>query len=326
MKQIVITGAAGFIGSNLARQLNAAGHNRLVVVDKFNEPPKQRNLAGVVFSEEVDRDNFVEWLEVNHQDVSFVFHMGARTDTAEFNFEVLKELNLDYSKTLWNICTARHIPFVYASSAATYGMGENGFSDDHALIPKLKPLNPYGLSKQMFDLFVLEQKNTPPFWAGLKFFNVFGPYEFHKGRMASVVLHAWKQISETGKVKLFKSHRPEYKDGEQLRDFIYIDEVTDICLFLLNRYLEHTAVPSAIYNAGTGKAHSFKQLVEPIFNALSLPERIEYIPIPEDIRDKYQYFTEAKMEKLFSAGYPKTATFLSKNVENYVHFLQKVKN
>jgi len=318
MKQIVITGAAGFIGSNLARSLNAKGHNRLVVVDKFNDPLKQQNLAGAVFSEEIDRDNFAEWLESNHQDVSFVFHLGARTDTTEFNFEVLKKLNLDYSKTLWDICTVRHIPLVYASSAATYGMGENGFSDDHALIPQLKPLNPYGLSKQMFDLFVLEQKNTPPFWAGLKFFNVFGPYEFHKGRMASVVLHAWEQISKTGKVKLFKSHRPEYKDGEQMRDFIYIDEVTDICLFLLNRYLEHTAVPSAIYNVGSGKANTFKQLVEPIFSALNLPIQIEYIPIPEDVREKYQYFTEARIERLRAAGYRNAFTTLEAGVLDYV--------
>lgn len=320
MRQLVITGATGFIGSNVARQLNLLGHSNLVLVDEFRTEAKNKNLEGLSFTEKVDRDVFAEWLMENAEDVEFIFHLGARTDTAEFNFRVLDSLNLSYSKTLWEICTVKQIPFLYASSAATYGNAENGFSDDHSGIRTLKPLNPYGVSKQLFDMYVLEQKETPPFWCGLKFFNVYGPYEYHKGRMASVVMHAFKQIRETGTVKLFKSHVAEFSDGAQLRDFIYVDDVVNMCLYF---YQQQTAVPSAIYNAGTGKARTFNDLVTAIFNRLQLPVSIEYIDIPTDIRDKYQYYTQAEMEKLFSTGYTHKFNSLEEGVAKYVDYLLK---
>ncbi len=291
------------------------------MVDKFDNPLKNKNLDGAQFASKIDRDQFIEWLSENSGDVDFIFHLGARTDTAEFNFRVLDSLNLSYSKSLWEICTVKQIPLVYASSAATYGMGEKGFSDDLTLIKELKPLNPYGLSKHLFDLFVLEQKATPPFWAGLKFFNVYGPHEFHKGRMASVVFHAYTQIKETGKVKLFKSNRAEYKDGEQLRDFVFVDDVTEICTFFLEQY-KASARTADIYNVGTGKARTFNDLVAPIFTTLGMPIQIEYIPIPVDIEDKYQYFTEAKMDKLFTSGYSKPLFSIEKGVEKYVEYLK----
>ena len=317
MKKIVVTGAAGFIASNLARRLNRDGFHDLILVDKFDNPVKNKNLDDIQFALKIDRDEFVEWLVENSNEVDFIFHLGARTDTSEFNFRVLDSLNLSYSKALWEICTVKRIPLVYASSAATYGMGEFGFSDDHANVKKLKPLNPYGLSKQLFDMFVLDQPHQPPFWAGLKFFNVYGPYEFHKGRMASVVFHAYNQIKSTGKVKLFKSHVPEYKDGEQLRDFIYVDDVIEVCMY----FYDHNSKPG-IYNTGSGQARTFNDLAKAIFTSLKLSPQIEYIPIPEDIRDKYQYFTEAKIEKLISAGFSKNPVSIEKGVENYVSFLK----
>ena len=237
---------------------------------------------------------------------------------SEPDTNILNELNLHYSETLWQICTEKELPLLYASSAATYGIGDNGFDDDESYIKDLKPLNPYGESKQLFDLYVLKQKEHPSYWAGLKFFNVYGPFESHKDRMASVVFHAYKQITETGKVKLFQSHRPDYKDGEQLRDFIYVDDVIDVCLF----FYKNRPQPG-IYNVGTRRARTFNDLVKALFAALKLPPQIEYIPIPQDIRDKYQYFTEAKMDKLFSEGYPKNFISVEKGVEKYANFLIK---
>jgi ADP-L-glycero-D-manno-heptose 6-epimerase len=317
--QIVVTGAAGFIGCNLVRRLNAEGFTNLVLVDDFTEK-KESNITNASYAQKIHRDDFIEWLTENSNEVNFVFHLGARTDTSEFNFRVLDSLNLSYSKSLWEICTVKQIPLLYASSAATYGLGENSFSDDETWIGKLKPLNPYGLSKHLFDLFVLEQKETPPFWCGLKFFNVYGPYEFHKGRMASVVLHAYEQIKQTGKVKLFKSHRPDFKDGEQLRDFIYVDNVIDVCLYFFTNCKLLTA--NAIYNLGTGKARTFNDLAKAIFTSLQLPAQIDYIDTPQDIRDKYQYFTEARMEKLRNTGCAKEFFSLEEGVKRYVDFLR----
>ena len=317
--QIVVTGASGFIGCNLVRRLNAEGFLNLILVDDFTEK-KNPNLEGLSFTQKIHRDNFIEWITENSEEVSFVFHLGARTDTSEFNFRVLDSLNLSYSKSLWEVCTVKQIPLLYASSAATYGFGENSFSDDEALIGDLKPLNPYGLSKQLFDMYVLEQKQRPPFWCGLKFFNVYGPYEFHKGRMSSVVLSAYRQIKETDKVKLFKSHHPDFKDGEQLRDFIYVDDVVDVCMYWFANSERLTA--NGIYNLGTGIARTFNDLVRAIFASLQITPQIEYIDTPIDIRDKYQYFTEARMEKLRSVGYSTEFLPLEEGVKHYVDFLR----
>lgn len=325
MSAIVVTGAAGFIASNLVRKLNAEGHTNLILVDYFDNPAKAANLAGLQYNSLVNRDNFIEWLTENSKDVGFVYHLGARTDTTEFNFRVLDSLNLSYSKAVWEVCAVKQIPLVYASSAATYGMGEKTFSDDHSLLRELKPLNPYGLSKHLFDLYVMEQVAAgvaSPFWCGLKFFNVYGPHEFHKGRMASVVWHAYNQIRQTGKVKLFGSHNPAYKDGEQLRDFIFVDDVTAVCYNFYKAQAHATPAPSAIYNLGTGHARTFNDLVKAIFAALQLPVQIEYIPTPADIRDKYQYFTEAKMDKLKTAGLAPEFTLLEDGVKKYIDYLQ----
>jgi ADP-L-glycero-D-manno-heptose 6-epimerase len=316
-KKLVITGAAGFIASNLVHRLNAEGLTDLILVDKFDQPTKAKNLEGAQFTEKIDRDVFLRWLSENAEQVDFIFHLGARTDTTESDQNLLNTLNFDYTKELWKICTAHHIPLLYASSAATYGLGEYGFDDNTNRIPDLRPLNPYGISKQLFDAWVLEEQKHPPFWVGLKFFNVYGPHEEHKGRMASVVLHAYRQIAETGKVKLFKSHKPNYKDGEQLRDFIYVDDVLDACLFFY-----HHRANSGIYNLGTGKARTFNDLVKAIFRTLGKPAQIEYIDIPLDIRDKYQYFTEAKMGKLNALGSLKQPISVEKGIEKYISYLK----
>lgn len=317
MKQLVVTGAAGFIASNLVRRLNAEGFSNVIIVDRFDNAVKNLNLQGLHYSEKIDRNEFIEWLKENADEVEYIFHLGARTDTTEFNFRVFDSLNLSYSKALWEVCVHKQIPLLYASSAATYGMGEHGFSDSHQVVKQLKPLNPYGLSKQLFDMFVLEQQSAPPLWYGLKFFNVYGPHEEHKARMASVVYHAFNQIKATGKVKLFQSHHADFKDGEQLRDFIHVDDVTDICLYLY----KHKTEPG-IYNVGTGKARSFNDLVTAIFDALRLEPQIEYIPTPVDIRDKYQYYTRAEMDKLFATGYAADSLLsLEEGVAQYVAYL-----
>jgi ADP-L-glycero-D-manno-heptose 6-epimerase len=242
-----------------------------------------------------------------------VFHLGARTDTTEFDWAVFQELNIDYSKKIWAFCTEQQIPLVYASSAATFGMGELGYADDHEIVENLKPLNPYGESKNEFDKWVLSQEMTPPFWAGMKFFNVYGPNEYHKGRMASVIFHAFHQIRNTGMVRLFRSHHPDFNDGEQLRDFVYVKDVVDVLFFLMIR-----GEKSGLYNLGTGKARTFLDLARATFKALDLPEKIEFIDTPLDIRDKYQYFTEAKMDKLLSVGYDSGFYTLEEGVEEYV--------
>lgn len=318
IKKVIITGAAGFIGSCLARQLNKLGYENLILVDKFGDLAKKSNVERLRYNQLVERELFHSWLNKNHSTIELIYHLGARTNTAEFDTRILDSLNLSYSKKVWEICTLHQIPLIYASSAATYGLGEHGFNDAHSIIPQLKPLNPYGESKQLFDLFVLEQKTAPPFWAGLKFFNVYGPHEAHKGRMASVAFHAFNQIKATGKVKLFKSDRPDYKDGEQKRDFIFIDDVTAVCLFFLTHRLH-----KGIYNVGTAQARTFNALADALFSALQLPPQVEYIPTPMDIRDKYQYFTEATMDKLRSIGFVQEFTSLEDGMKNYVEFLNR---
>lgn len=310
---IIVTGAAGFIGSCLIQKLNELKFRYIIAVDDFSSVEKNRNLEGKAIMERVDRKDLFSWLEKNNREVEFFFHIGARTDTTEFDTAIFNELNLDYSKNVWNACVAFQIPLVYASSAATYGLGEIGYEDDESLISQLKPLNPYGDSKNDFDIWALAQTKKPFFFAGLKFFNVYGPNEYHKGRMASVIWHAFNQIKANGSLKLFKSHREDFVNGEQMRDFIYVKDLIDVCVFLM----EHRK-NSGIYNLGTGKARSFNDLGKATFQALGLEPAIEYIDTPVDIRDKYQYFTEANMNKLRSIGYAKPFTSLEEGVKDYV--------
>jgi len=310
---IIVTGAAGFIGSVLVGKLNSLDKSNLILVDDFSNDEKNKNLYNKQFTQQIDRSEFIDWFMKNAESVSEFYHIGARTDTTEFNVEIFNELNLNYTKDLWNICTDNSIPFVYASSAATYGMGEFGFEDNHDIIDDLVPLNPYGESKNDFDKWALKQKSHPPFWAGFKFFNVYGPNEFHKSRMASVIFHAVNQISVTNGMKLFKSHNPKYKDGEQLRDFVYVKDVVEVLAFMMESKKQ-----SGIYNLGSGKARTFKDLVEATFSAMNIKSNISYIATPIDIRDKYQYFTEADMQKLKTVGYKKTFTNLEDGVKDYV--------
>jgi ADP-L-glycero-D-manno-heptose 6-epimerase len=310
---IVVTGAAGFIGSCMVSKLNKIGRKDIIIVDDFKNNAKKKNYSNLQFAKKIERKEFIYWFERNASKIEFVYHLGARTDTTEFDWKVFLELNLNYSKNIWRICSFKSIPLVYASSAATYGDGNNGYDDNHITTPKLKPLNPYGRSKHDFDLWVLKQENSPPFWAGLKFFNVYGPNEYHKKRMASVIFHSFNQINETGKVKLFRSHRPDYEDGMQLRDFVYVKDLVSVMTFFLEQ-----EVSSGIYNLGTGKARSFYDLVLATFNAIGKEPNIEFIDMPEDIRDKYQYFTEAKMNKLKDAGYNQEFYSLEEGVKDYV--------
>lgn len=310
---IVVTGAAGFIGSNLVARLNDDNFNDLVLVDDFNRSEKESNWNTKRYSALVDRNEFHTWLEQNHRMVEFVFHLGARTDTTEFDKSIFDELNIGYSQKLWEICAEFGIPMVYASSAATYGDGEFGYDDDETLLDKLKPLNPYGDSKNEFDKWAIKQDKAPFFWAGLKFFNIYGPNEYHKGRMASVIMHSFNQIKATGAMKLFRSHKAEYKDGEQLRDFVYVKDLCEVMVFLM-----HHRKNSGIYNLGTGKARSFLDLTRSTFKAMGVTENISFVDTPIDIRDKYQYFTEAKMDKLQAIGYNKPFTSLEDGVNDYV--------
>lgn len=310
---IAITGAAGFIGSCLVGKCNEQGREDLVVVDDFSNEIKNKNLYSKKFAEKIDRNDFINWFKSNSEKIEWVLHIGARTDTTEFNYAVLEELNLNYSKSIWQICAENKTPLIYASSAATYGAGEYGYDDDHELCKKLKPLNPYGISKNEFDKFVLQQTKTPPHWYGLKFFNVYGPNEFHKGRMASVIFHAFNQFKATGKVKLFKSHRNDFEDGMQLRDFIYVKDVLNVIEWLMNYKPD-----SGIYNLGTGTARAFYDLASATAAAMQTDLNIEWIDIPEDIRDTYQYFTEANMAKLTNAGYQNPFFTLEDGVKDYV--------
>ncbi len=310
---IVLTGAAGFIGSCMLSKLNDMGITDVVIVDDFSKTEKTKNYDRLMYSKKVERNVFIEWFNDNTDSVEGVYHLGARTDTTEFDWSVFVELNLEYTKSIWRICSANKIPMVYASSAATYGNGELGYDDELRMLPNLRPLNPYGRSKHEFDMWALQQEKQPPFWAGLKFFNVYGPNEYHKGRMASVVIHSFKQIMETGKVKLFRSHREDFQDGRQMRDFVYVKDVVDVLSFLMTNKPK-----SDIYNLGSGKARCFYDLAAATFEAMDKPVNIEYIDIPIDIRDKYQYFTEANMQKLRSVGYTADFFSLEDGIRDYV--------
>jgi len=327
---IIVTGAAGFIGSCMVGYLNEKGFENLILVDEFDDDEKELNLLHKKYLVRVEREGFFEWIQREHIKVDFVFHLGARTDTTEFDYSIHQKLNVEYSQKMWDYCTLNSVPLVYASSAATYGNGELGYDDSHELAEKLQPLNPYGVSKNEFDKWALghaeDNKHCPPFWAGLKFFNVYGPNEYHKARMASVIFHSFNQVQQNGVVKLFRSHKEGFKDGEQLRDFVYVKDVINVCWWLMENYTAQkiSAFSSGLYNLGTGQARSFNDLVKSTFAALDLPANIEYIDMPEDIRDKYQYFTEANMSKLGAVGYAQPFYTLEKGVDDYVrNYLRK---
>jgi ADP-L-glycero-D-manno-heptose 6-epimerase len=344
---IIVTGAAGFIGSCMVQYLNEHGYEKLILVDDFGVEEKRRNWEGKRFEEIIERYNLFDWLELHNPAIDFVIHLGARTDTTEFDYAIHQELNVEYSQQVWNYCTEKQVPLIYASSAATYGGGELGY-DDKQNLESLHPLNPYGVSKNEFDKWALYQQEAPPFWAGLKFFNVYGPNEYHKGRMASVIFHAFNQIKKDGVVKLFRSHKEGFEDGKQLRDFIYVKDVVKVIGWMMeevklaeeskltgdslvmtedgshpstnNRRLSSVIshLSPGIYNLGTGQARTFEDLVKATFSGLDLEPNIHFIDMPQDIRDKYQYYTEANMQKLRDAGYSNDFYSLEEGVEDYV--------
>jgi ADP-L-glycero-D-manno-heptose 6-epimerase len=310
---IAITGAAGFIGSCLIRHLNDQGLTEIVAIDDFSSKQKIRNLADKKFAGLVHRDDFIESFRHSTKNISVIFHLGARTDTTEKDPGIFKRLNLNYSKDLWKICTQSQIPFIYASSAATYGDGVLGYNDDHDIVSRLRPLNLYGISKNDFDKWALSQDSRPPRWVGMKFFNVYGPNEYHKDRMASVIWHTWKQIQSKGRMQLFKSHRANIADGQQKRDFIYVKDVVKICDFLYKK-----SVPSGLYNIGTGQARSFLDLANQTFLCAEKTPVIDFIDTPRDIRNNYQYFTEANIGKLLNSGYVEPLYTLEMGIKDYV--------
>ncbi|MBS4042512.1 MAG: ADP-glyceromanno-heptose 6-epimerase [Chitinophagaceae bacterium] len=318
--QIVLTGAAGFIGSCMLQFLNDNGFTNIIIVDDFGVEAKRKNWEQKQFTESVERLSLFEWLKENKVTPSIFIHLGARTDTTEFDYAVHEMLNVEYSKKVWNFCVEHQIPLIYASSAATYGDGEFGYDDNHELPFKLEPLNPYGKSKNEFDKWALQQNASPKFWTGLKFFNVYGPNEGHKLRMASVIWHAFHQIKSKGVVKLFKSHRSDFEDGKQLRDFVYVKDLIQVIFWMSETMVNNqwSAQNDGLYNLGTGTARTFEDLVKATFQGLDLESNIEFVDMPLDIRDKYQYFTEANMNKLKLAGYTHDFFSLEKGVDDYV--------
>lgn len=314
-RSIVVTGARGFIGSCLVSKLNKLGYKNIIIVDDFSDSDlRDKNLEDKTFSKKIEIFEFPKWLEEHATEVDFIFHVGANSSTVEFRKEIFDQYNEDYTKKLFALCTINQIPLVFTSSAATYGDGSLGYSDAHELIPALKPLNAYGASKANVDTWVLEQAETPPLWVSLKPFNVYGPNEYHKGRMASTILHFFNQIQESGQINLFRSHRPEYEDGGQRRDFIYVYDLVNIFV----HFLSDDAV-SGIYNGGTGTARTFLDIAKTVFSVLGREEKINFIDIPLDIRDKYQYFTEADMSKLRTVAKYSTPTMsLEEGINDYI--------
>ena len=331
---IIVTGAAGFIGSCMVQYLNEKGFNNLIIADDFGVEEKRRNWEHKSYAHVVERYNLFDWLIMHEPYVDIVIHLGARTDTTEFDYAIHQELNVEYSEKIWQYCVDQNIPLIYASSAATYGAGEHGYNDDHNVVDSLQPLNPYGVSKNEFDKWALKQVVTPPSWAGLKFFNVYGPNEYHKARMASVISHSFNQIQQNGEVKLFRSHRPDFKDGEQLRDFVYVKDVVKVIYWMMEKMqpslvsrqsantgssaTQHASFINGLYNLGTGTARSFCDLAAATFRGVDKEPNITFIDMPADIRDKYQYFTEANMQKLRNAGYTDIFYALEDGVDDYV--------
>jgi ADP-L-glycero-D-manno-heptose 6-epimerase len=316
---IIVTGAAGFIGSCMVEFLNKNGYNNLLLVDDFEINFKINNWANKHFLQSIHRKDLEIWMQKNSIKIDCFIHLGARTDTTEFDYSIHQKLNVDYSKMVWQFCQQNNVPLIYASSAATYGNGNLGYNDDHETPFTLQPLNPYGISKNEFDKWAIEQANQPVFWAGLKFFNVYGPNEYHKNRMASVVWHAFNQIKNDGFVKLFKSHKTGFNDGQQLRDFIYVKDVVQVIFWMMQEAINRTTqINNGLYNLGTGNAQPFELLANATFEGLQLAPKIEYIDMPLDIRDTYQYYTQANMAKLFAAGYTQKFWSLQEGVIDYV--------
>lgn len=317
---IVITGGAGMIGSIIVWHLNTKlQRNDLVITDHITHENQWQNLVKRRYAQYLDKSQLLEWLE-NNTDVTAIIHMGAISATTERDFNKLVSDNIHYSQNLWNWCAANKVPFFYASSAATYGVGENGYDD--ASIENLRPLNGYGYSKHFFDQWALRQVATkqpaPPAWAGFKFFNVYGPNEYHKERMASVAFHSFNQFKETGTVKLFKSHKQGYQDGMQLRDFVYVKDAAAVVAYFLESALQGKAAASGIYNVGTGQARAFKDLATNVMTSMGKTPHITYIDMPADLQGRYQYFTEANMAKLRAAGYTANFHSLEDGVKDYV--------
>jgi ADP-L-glycero-D-manno-heptose 6-epimerase len=316
---IVITGAAGFIGRNVVAELNRRGEDELILVDELGKDEKWKNLVGLRYEDIVTPDAFLDLLEDGaFADARSLIHLGACSATTETDADYLLRNNTQYTRVLANWCMAHEVRFVYASSAATYGDGALGYSDADDVTPQLKPLNMYGYSKQLFDLWALKHGLFENI-VGLKYFNVYGPYEDHKGDMRSVVHKSFEQVRDTGIVRLFKSYKPQYKDGEQLRDFVYVQDAVDLTLHFA---LQPFAAPGGLFNCGTGKARTWLDLVSAVFAAMGLPKNVEFIDMPEPLREKYQYFTEAAMQKVRSAGYTKAFTPLEQGVAAYVEFLK----
>jgi len=314
---IIVTGAAGFIGSAIISHLNKNGQKDIIAVDILRKNDKWKNLRSLDIADYLDREQLFDYL-LKSNSVKAIIHMGACSATTEQDTNYLMENNYRYTLQLAQFCIEKNIRFIFASSAATYGMGEHGYDDDESALQNLKPMNMYGFSKQLFDL-----KARREGWlnkiAGLKFFNVYGPNEYFKGDMSSVIFKAYNQIKESGKVKLFKSHHPDFNDGEQLRDFVYIKDVLNVVQYLMDN--PHV---NGILNTGTGKARSFKDLVTATFTAMKIEPNIEYIDMPESIRDRYQYFTEAKMDKLIKTGYAHKFHSLEEGIADYVqNYLMK---
>lgn len=323
---ILVTGAAGFIGSVIVKELNDRGIEDLLLCDHFESGDKWKNLRGLKYDSFVQVDDLFEhpiWKKA--KGIAAIYHMGACSDTTELNMDFLYKNNTEYTNKLLTLATQKNIPIVYASSAATYGAGEQGYSDDHKGISKLKPLNKYGYSKQLSDEWILKQKIKPKVWFGVKFFNVFGPNEYHKGKMSSVVYQSFNQIRDVGEVKLFKSHRDDFKDGEQLRDFVYVKDVVRAMIELIAAGKKKPTL-SGIYNLGTGEARSFHDLVKATFSAMDLEPKIQFIDMPMELRNQYQYFTQADMTKLKKALPKFRFMKLEEAVEDYVrnHLSQPV--
>ncbi|HMQ05704.1 MAG TPA: ADP-glyceromanno-heptose 6-epimerase [Saprospiraceae bacterium] len=312
---IAITGAYGFIGSCLVNTLLQQGYNNIIAVDDFSQTLKSCNLPEHSHCLRVDRKKFFVWIDQEGKKLDWIIHLGARTDTTEQDETILLEWNVHFSMKVWQKCCEYDIGLIYASSAATYGDGQTGFSDNHALLPRLVPLNPYGWSKHHFDMWALSQKIKPPRWYGLKLYNIYGPNEYHKGKMASIVYQAYQQITATGSMKLFKSYHPQYADGRQLRDFLYVKDVLKIIVWLIFEMVAE----SGIYNVGKGNSDTFQDLVETVFEALQVPVRIQYIDIPDTIKDQYQYNTSADIRKLIRQGFELPFYSLREGIFDYIN-------